>query len=467
MTGKAILNAQQTQISYISQADCEETTALTYSTIEQPRFVCALGAQQTVLAIPGGVPVIHAGPGCSSKVAGALTDHSGYQGAGRFGGSNVVSTNFSESEVVFGGEDKLRGTIDGALKVMAGDFFIILTGCAPDIVGDDSASVAREFKRKGILVTSVETGGFKGNNFYGHELVNRAIIEDLLSDKREPTTKGLINIFCGIPFQDTFWRGDLSALAELLRALGLKPNLLYGYESEGLKAWQKIPKAELTLVVSPWLDVATAELIKNRYDIPFFHWPAPPIGAVETTRFLTALSQAASLPSRKLNKLVAEQESIFYSYLTAAAEYLTESRNGLPSRFSVISGSSLALALSRFLVNELGFTPGKVVATDEPPDRFKADIVQWFKQLDGVQTEVVFESCGGKAVKLIADELQKEPGQALFASSWEKDLESHSFLVEVSIPIWHRLITNRSYLGYHGGLRLLEDLHAQILGRSA
>ena len=87
--------------------------------ISQPRFTCALGAQNTVLAIPRAIPVVHSGPGCSGVVHEFAT--SGYQGVCYAGGNQVPSTNTDESNVVFGGEKKLRSEVEGALKVMKGD----------------------------------------------------------------------------------------------------------------------------------------------------------------------------------------------------------------------------------------------------------------------------------------------------------------------------------------------------------
>ena len=84
--------------------------------IEQPRYSCALGAQQTVVAIKRAVPIVHAGPGCSVKICGLIG-----QGEGYAGGSTIPCSNCSETEIVFGGVDKLRAVIDGALKVISGD----------------------------------------------------------------------------------------------------------------------------------------------------------------------------------------------------------------------------------------------------------------------------------------------------------------------------------------------------------
>lgn len=186
------------------------------SIIEQPRYVCALGAQQTVLAIKNAIPITHAGPGCSSKMYQALSAHSGYQGQGYAGGSAIPSTNSTEREVVFGGEGKLKDTIDGTLKVMKGDLFVVLTGCTADIVGDDVDQVVSEYRKKGIPIVNVSTGGFTGTNYKGHETILQAIINQFIGDVQPKVKKGLVNVFSVVPYQNTYWRGDLEEIKSLL-----------------------------------------------------------------------------------------------------------------------------------------------------------------------------------------------------------------------------------------------------------
>ena len=103
--------------------------------ISQPRFTCALSAQNTVLAIPKAVPIVHAGPGCSIMMSSFAS--AGHIGEGYVGGNQVPSTNTDESNVVFGGEKKLRDEISASLKVMKGDLFVALSGCTAGIIGDD------------------------------------------------------------------------------------------------------------------------------------------------------------------------------------------------------------------------------------------------------------------------------------------------------------------------------------------
>lgn len=92
--------------------------------LEQPRFTCALGAQQTVVAIQRAVPILHSGPGCSQKIQGFIGEGQGYAGS-----TTIPCTNATESDIVFGGEQKLRSVIDGSLRVVDADLYVVLSGC--------------------------------------------------------------------------------------------------------------------------------------------------------------------------------------------------------------------------------------------------------------------------------------------------------------------------------------------------
>ncbi len=236
--------------------------------IQGPRHGCALGAQQTVVSIERAIPILHAGPGCGSKLHRGLSLAGGYQGAGYAGADAIPCTNMIEKDVVFGGTDKLRDVIEGTLKIMDGDFFVVLTGCTADIIGDDVGSVVGEFRAQGVPIVYAETAGFKGDAYKGHELVLEAIIKQHLkpADQRE---KGLVNVFASVPRHDPFWEGDLNELKKLLAGIGLKANILFGYNSGGIKALEAIPTAQFNLVVSPYIGLKTAELLKEKFALIF------------------------------------------------------------------------------------------------------------------------------------------------------------------------------------------------------
>ena len=117
------------------------------------------------------------------------------------------------------------------MKVLDADLYIVLTGCIPEIVGDDSVSVVDEFREAGKPVILAETAGFRGNSYTGYEQVLDAITDQYLEPAPEgEREKGLVNIFADVPYQDLFWLGNYEQLAKLVSLLGLTPNVIFGYE---------------------------------------------------------------------------------------------------------------------------------------------------------------------------------------------------------------------------------------------
>ncbi|MDP4178616.1 MAG: nitrogenase component 1 [Bacillota bacterium] len=436
------------------------------SVIEQPRYSCALGAQQTVLAIPGAIPILHSGPGCTQKIHGALVTSSGHQGEGYAGGSHIPCTNSAEKEVVFGGEKRLSETIDGSLKVMKGDLFVVLTGCTSEIVGDDVQAVTLKYRKKGYPIINAETGGFKGTNYFGHEMVIQAIIKQFIGDAQPKVKKGLVNVFSVVPFQNQYWRGDLQEIKHLLNSIGLEVNILFGYESAGITEWKDIPNAEFNLILSPWLGLETAELLKNKYNTPYLHYPVIPVGAEATSKFLRKVGEFANVDKEKIESVISKEEKRFYKYFVGAADFFTEVKNGLPYELYTIADSTYALGASNFLINELGYVPKQAFITDNVPEKYTNKIKYEFEKIDEeYKDKVTFEIDGGKIEKKIRNDENTPRKTLILGSEWEDDLsfDIKAPLAYLSIPNTNNLILNKTYVGYNGGLRLIEDIYSIIL----
>lgn len=434
--------------------------------IEQPRYSCALGAQQTVLAIPRAIPILHSGPGCSAKIHGALATSGGYQGEEYAGGSNIPCTNCTEKEVIFGGEQRLNETIDGSLKVIDGDLFVVLTGCISEIVGDDVESVTAKYRKEGYPIINAETGGFKGNNYFGHELVIQAIIKQLIGDVVPKVRKGLVNVFSVVPFQNQNWRGDLEETKRLLESIGLEVNILFGYESAGVSEWRDIPNAEFNLVLSPWVGIETAELLKKKYNTPYLHYPVIPIGAEATSEFLREVGKYAKINKEKIEKVISKQENRFYQYFVGASEFFTEMKNGLPYELYTIADSTYTLGASNFLINELGYIPKQAYITDNVPDKYNGKIKSEFQKIDEeYKDKVTFEIDGGKIAEKIRSDENTPRKTLILGSDWDDDLafDIKAPITYLSIPVTNNLILNKTYIGYGGGLRLIEDIYTNIL----
>lgn len=430
--------------------------------IEQPRYSCALGAQQTIVAIKRAVPILHSGPGCSNKISSLIG-----QGEGYAGGNTIPCTNASESEVVFGGEGKLRNVIDGAFKVIDADLYVVLTGCTSDIVGDDIGSVTSEYQDLGKPIVYAETGGFKSNNYVSHDVVVNAIIDQFVDKfKKDSNVKaGLVNVFATIPYQDPYWNGNLEEIKRILEGIGLQVNILFGLESKGIEEWKTIPNAQFNIVVNAWAGLEIAEHLKDKYGTPYFHFPYLPIGGSETSKFLRGVAEFGKIDKNIVEPFIKKEEEKFYSYIERTADFMLEFRYGLPRRFYTILDATYAVGFSKFLLNELGIIPAKQFIIDDTPEKYRESITEQFNKISEFRSaEVAFSIDGGAIQEEISKDNRKNR-VLILGSGWERDLASdlRADLLIISAPVNYRLVLNCGYAGYNGGLRAIEDIYDRVL----
>lgn len=430
------------------------------SEIAQPRFTCALGSQNTVLAIPYAIPIVHAGPGCSAIVSGFA--NSGHHGEAYAGGNQVPSTNTDETDVVFGGEKDLRSEIEGALKVMKGDLFVALSGCTAGIIGDNTVEIAKEFAEQGYPLVGAETPGFKGNAYNGHEIVVKAIIDQFVGDAIPKVEKGLVNVFADVPAQNPFWRGDFQQLKILLEKIGLKVNILFGLTSAGVSEWKTIPNAEFNLLVSPWVGLEIVEHLKKKYGTPFLHYPILPIGAVQSSKFLREVGKFAGIDSAKLDAVIAREEKIYYEYFVDTADFFSTLQNNLPYELYVSGDSLSSFGVTKYLEEEVGYIPNAVFITDNPNQK-NEDLLRaiFASEFPEYKKNLFFEIDSEKIRDKVEPELKKTNRALVLGSDWEKSYTkaSGNLFQYFSSPINQQLIISKSYVGYEGGLNLLEDIY--------
>ncbi|MBV7273696.1 hypothetical protein JMF89_07720 [Clostridiaceae bacterium UIB06] len=183
----------------------------------------------------------------------------------------------------------------------------------------------------------------------------------------------------------------------------LKVNILFGPESKGVSEWKSIPSEEFNLVLSPWVGLKTAKLLESKYGTPYLHYPVMPIGANET---------------------------------------------------------------SKFLLNELGILPGDQYITEDTPEEYQELIINEFKHLSkNISAKVIFEIDGGKISQMLREYYYDGHKPLFLGSSWDIGIANqlNGFWLNIALPVMHRLVLDRSYIGYSGGLRLAEDIYANIL----
>ena len=439
--------------------------------IERSRYTCALGgATAMVTALPGGIPILHSASGCAGNFAWSQNGGSGLQVGGYCGGLTVPSSNVQERDVVFGGEDRLREQIKSTLEVMDGRLYVVLSGCVTEMIGDDIKSVIQEFSAKRVPIIAAETGGFKGNSYVGYDLVMQSLIRDFVK-QGVVKSRQRVNLWGIVPGNDPFWRGNLEGVRRLLEKLGLEVNSFFLSE-DSIENIHQAGSASLNIISSHVYGVRAAELFEEIHGTPFVSVPLP-VGASASEAFLRTIGKALRIPVPKVSSVIDEEKRRYFKFL----EPLTDCVNDLDlQRFAVVVGdANYAVALTKFLADDLGWLPELTVCTDPLVDAEKERLVGQASRLEsGYQTDLVFETDASRTIEHLRKkwplpEFRKYHNAfspaIVVGSSLDRELalEIGAAHLSVSFPVANRAVIDRGYTGFRGGLRLIEDLLSVII----
>lgn len=441
------------------------------SFIERPRYLCPLGgAVAAVTALPGAIPILHAAAGCAGNILWTQSGGSALQVGGYCGGLSIPSSNVQEKEVVFGGHERLREQISNTLEVMAGELYFVLTGCVTEVIGDDVRAVVSEFQDAGVNVIFAETGGFKGNSYYGYDLVLQSLFRNFVQRGLEKV-KGRVNLWGVVPAMDVFWRGNLEGLRNLLEKLGLEVNTFFTADDtlEGIK---KAASAELNILVSDVYGVEAAKTCADVHGTPYIISPLP-VGPAATDNFLRQAGKALALESSLVEALIEQENKRYFKFL----EPLVDCYNDTDlQRYAVVVGDvNYAVGVTKFLADDLGWLPELTVFTDQLQEEQKPLLTGRLANLEsGLQPEVVFETDTGEIIQHLNRRRPRFKGQRYYnafgpafvvGSSLERELALSigAAHLSVSFPVANRAVLDRGYTGYRGSLRLVEDLLSAII----
>lgn len=311
-------------------------------------------------------------------------------------------------------------------------------------------------------------------NYVSHSNVVNAIIDqyvDRFIDKNPARSeKNLVNLFASIPYQDPFWKGNLKEYKRLLEGLGLKVNILFGPFSDGVSEWKTIPKANFNILVSPWYGEPITKHLKIKYGQPYYHFRYLPIGANETTRFLKevleyAIEQGAEIDKDKALAFIDREERAYYEEIDNLATFLLEFRYGLPNHVHILHDAGYVVGLSRFLLHETGIVPKEQFIVDNTPQKYVEQITADLKAAsDKRDIPVYFNPDAGAAQNIIRETHHNGRG-LIIGSGWDKELakeKDYDFL-SASLPTPYRMVLTTNYIGYTGGLRVIEDIYDTVL----
>ena len=434
--------------------------------VDRPRYGCALaGALSLLRAIPRAIPIIHSSTGCGFNCYNGTNSGSGYLGGGYCGGTATPSSNVVERHVVFGGEDRLREQIKSTLEVMDGDLYAVVTGCMVEMIGDDVQSVAQEFQDEDKPVIAVNTPSFQGNSYHGYELLFTALVQEIV-EKAETVNPNKVNVLGVVPGEDVFYKGNLREIKRVLSLLGLEVNTFIG-EGETLDNFKQAGDAALNIVLSDVHGVKTAQEFQRIHQIPYITTGLP-IGYFQTAEFLHQVAEQLHIPAETVEAALKPERTAYFDYFERIADIYNDI--DLQRYIVVVGDSNYAPPLSRFATDELGWLPVLTVVTDFLENHHKADLEKRFLNWEsGLQPAVRFDTDAASVRHYLKEIWPKDHNSRYFdalgpgfilGSVIEKDLadEFQFGFLPVTFPVTNRVIFNRSYAGFRGGLTLTEDI---------
>lgn len=158
------------------------------------------GARVVLNPITDAFHIVHGPIGCASYT----WDIRGSLSSGEELYRNSFSTDLKEKDVIFGGEKKLAGAIEGIMKNHSPKTIFVYATCIVGVIGDDVEAVCKQAEQKyGIPVIAVMSPGFAGHKSMGYKTACNALM-NLIGRTKSPKIKG-VNILGDFNLSGEMW----------------------------------------------------------------------------------------------------------------------------------------------------------------------------------------------------------------------------------------------------------------------
>jgi len=177
----------------------------------------------------------------------------------------IVSTNLLEKDMVFGGLDKLKQTLEDVWDRYKPKAVFIGTSCATGIIGDDIDSVAAQYtERLGIPVVPLHCEGFRSKHWStGFDSTQHGILRDIVR-KQPKKQEDLVNVI-------NLWGSDV--FTPMLKELNLRVN--YVIDMATVEDLAQMSEAVATVGFCNTLSSYLAQGLEQNFGVPELKAPQP------------------------------------------------------------------------------------------------------------------------------------------------------------------------------------------------
>jgi nitrogenase molybdenum-iron protein alpha/beta subunit len=246
-----------------------------------------LGALSVTTSVGDALTIIHGPSGCAHHNFSLL--HATLQASSEPRFPRILSTNLSEDDIIFGGEESLEETIRIAQSADVQGIFVLNT-CVVDTIGDDSAAICR--RSWPVPVIYLPAAGFLGGGF------NKGMLYALQTISRQGVLKDTLPLsvtLIGEKNLEFEVEENYQEVTRLLAALGLSVQLRF-IRNIHMADIPEIARAALNILREPEL-TPVGRLLSLRYNTPFCN--SFPLGFSGTLRFLDDVARFLHIESKE------------------------------------------------------------------------------------------------------------------------------------------------------------------------
>jgi nitrogenase molybdenum-iron protein alpha chain len=366
-----------------------------------------------------------------------------------------LSTNLQESDVIGGGEAKLRQTIEYADREFRPEIIFVVSTCAPNIIGDDVEEIVRRAQESAAAhVVSLHCPGFKSrvvasayDAFY-HGLLKHLPLSpepwrdfvphgengpqaDLKRIEYEAVKGRTINLWNATSIGPK----DEDELTRLLGALGLRVRVFAEYASAD--EIRLVSQAALNVSMCNVHDDYMLSFLKEKFGTPYII-AGMPIGFRDTRRWLEAIASHFGLEEETRRVADTEEERA----KAAIAPFLPK----IQGKRVLLCGGVVRVGTEAIVLKELGMDvlTFRAYHYDNGADEIYERVAEEFPNTRLAVSNQWFEFCN-QIKKLKPDLVISHNG-------------TQGLLAKLGVPAVQLFDVDKSFFGYSGMFSLLRRI---------
>lgn len=267
------------------------------------------GAQITLLPIADAAHLVH---GPASCIANSWESRGSLSSGPRLS-EYGFSTALGEQDIIFGGETKLRKSIDYIVDRFHPPAVFVYSTCVTALIGEDLDAVCKEAAgRLGVPVVPVNSPGFVGSKNLGNRLAGEALMQYVIG-RTEPEKTSPYGFDVNLIGEYNI-AGEMWDIERLMNRAGI--TVMSRITGDGrFREIGHAHKAKVNMVVCSRALLGLAKRMEEVYHIPFFEGSF--YGAKETTYSLRQMAYLLNDREleRRVDRLVEHEEARLSSEL--------------------------------------------------------------------------------------------------------------------------------------------------------